>query len=122
MTPAVFIDKWDATTRDQRAACQRYFIDLCDDDSHRAPNETSFPGCRLVRQPGKLVSRAGLVGRSRADTESYRPPLTHSSWVNTQSRLYEAVAADRGRRANPSDDGTLGHLLALNHERGGTKA
>ena len=29
--------------------------------------DTSGPGCRLFRQPGGLVSRAGLVGRPRAE-------------------------------------------------------
>ncbi len=29
MTPAAFIAKWQASTRNERAACQEHFIDLC---------------------------------------------------------------------------------------------
>ena len=29
MTPAEFIAKWQASTRNERAACQEHFIDLC---------------------------------------------------------------------------------------------
>ena len=29
MTPAEFIAKWQASTRNERSACQEHFIDLC---------------------------------------------------------------------------------------------
>jgi hypothetical protein len=29
MTPAEFVAKWQASTRNERSACQEHFIDLC---------------------------------------------------------------------------------------------
>ncbi|HSU06493.1 MAG TPA: hypothetical protein VLI93_13045 [Acetobacteraceae bacterium] len=47
MTPAEFITKWQASTRNERAACHEHFIDLC----------------RLLDEP---TARRTAAGRSAA--------------------------------------------------------
>src|SRR5487761_128620 len=41
MTPADFITKWTASTRNERAACQEHFIDLCTLLGEPTPNSDS---------------------------------------------------------------------------------
>ena len=38
MTPDQFIAKWQASTRNERAACQEHFIDLCNLLGEPTPN------------------------------------------------------------------------------------
>ena len=41
----------------------------------------------------RLVSRAGLAGGGAPNKDSYRPALTHSSWVNNYAGWYYVLSA-----------------------------
>ena len=41
---------------------------------------------------GPLVSRAGLAGGCAQNKDSYRPALTHTSWVNSYAGWYESAS------------------------------
>jgi DNA-binding XRE family transcriptional regulator len=44
-----------------------------------------------------VVSRAGLAGSGAPNKDTYRPPLTHSSWTNIFGGWYECVSYNTHR-------------------------
>ena len=65
MTPTEFIAKWQASTRNERAACQEHFIDLCRLLDQPTP---------AARPPGGDGMRAGECGgpeEAAAETRAF---------------------------------------------------
>jgi hypothetical protein len=54
VTPAEFIAKWQASTRNERAACQEHFIGLCRLLDEPTPNSDPT-GLRLREAPRSWV-------------------------------------------------------------------
>jgi hypothetical protein len=58
MTPEQFIAKWQANTRNERAACQEYFINLCDLLGEPTPN-TDPDGSTYAFEKGATKATGG---------------------------------------------------------------
>ena len=58
MTPETFIAKWQANTRNERAACHEHFIDLCALLDEPTPN-TDPTGARYAFEKGVTKAAGG---------------------------------------------------------------
>jgi len=90
MTPAEFIAKWLASTRNERAACQEHFIDLCHLLGEPTPNSDpsgedyafekgAIPGRSYAEPPRRLLYQRPYRMTALGGKEPVRCPAW--TWV-----------------------------------------